>query len=125
MPSTVWFMSITRGDTVCLRANSWRKIGGPLRRFPDFQQMGVKGLVRSGISHGQLRMAQDHAQHVIEIVGDPAGQPSHGFHLLGLVQPLLQLLLLQLGLLAQAAGWRCGIHERIRRGCRLRHGICR
>ena len=62
--------------------------------------MGEKGLVRLSISHGQLRMAEDHAQHVVEIVGDPARQTSHGFHLLGLVQPLLQLLLLQFGLLA-------------------------
>jgi hypothetical protein len=32
----------------------------------------------------QLGIADDHAQRVVEVVGDAAGQPAHRVHLLGL-----------------------------------------
>ncbi len=55
-------------------ASSWRLARGsasPIRR-----------LSRSSEAH-------DDGQHVVEIVGDAAGQLAHGFHLLGLPQRLL------------------------------------
>ena len=32
----------------------------------------------------QLAVALDHREQVIEVMGDAAGQPTHGFHFLGL-----------------------------------------
>ena len=38
-----------------------------------------------------FRMAENHAQHVVEVVGHAAGQPAHRFDLLGLAELLPQL----------------------------------
>ena len=76
------------------------EVGGALGRLPDFLQVGVERLRRVHLLQRQLRVAEDHAQHVVEIVGHAAGQPAHGFHLLGLGQLRLQLLLLLLRPLA-------------------------
>ena len=42
-------------------------------------------------------MAEDHAQHVVEVVGDASRQPADRFHLLGLDELSLQLLALRCG----------------------------
>ncbi|EKD38173.1 MAG: hypothetical protein ACD_75C00840G0003 [uncultured bacterium] len=45
-------------------------------------------------------MTKNNAQHIVEIVGHPAGEPPHRLQFLGLNQLLFQLPVLFLGLLA-------------------------
>ncbi|MFN8583020.1 MAG: hypothetical protein U0163_18850 [Gemmatimonadaceae bacterium] len=40
---------------------------------------------------GELGDGVDHREHIVEIVGDPAGQTPHAFHLLCVLQLQLQL----------------------------------
>jgi len=42
---------------------------------------------------GQFRMTEDNSQHVVEIMGHAAGQPSHCLHLLGLTELFLKFFL--------------------------------
>ena len=37
---------------------------------------------------GEVQAAENHGQHIVEVVGDASGQLPHGFHLLGLAQLL-------------------------------------
>ncbi len=76
------------------------EVGGALGGLADLLQVGMERLRRVHLLQGQLRVAEDHRQHVVEVVGHAAGQPAHRFHLLGLAQLRLQLLPLRLGPLA-------------------------
>ena len=62
------------------------EFGGADGRLLDFAQILEKRTLRRGLPKGQLHMAQNGLQHVVEIVGDAAGQSTHGFDLLHLVQ---------------------------------------
>ena len=48
---------------------------------------------RIRLGQGQLCMAEDHAEHVVIIMGDPARQLSDRFHLLGLTELLREVAL--------------------------------
>ena len=61
----------------------------------------MEGLVRPDPLQGQFRVPQDDAQHIVEVVGHPAGQPSHRLNLLGLGQLGLELLIVLLGQLSR------------------------
>ena len=67
------------------------QVRGTFRRLADTLQVRGQFLIRINLAQGQLCMAKDHAQHVVEVVGDPSGQTAYGFHLLGLGQLALQL----------------------------------
>ena len=62
------------------------EVGGALGGLADFLEIVMERLGRVHLVQGQLRMAEDHAQHVVEIMGHAAGQPAHRFHLLGLLK---------------------------------------
>ena len=67
------------------------EVGGALGRLADFLQVGMERLRRVHLLEGQLRMPEDHPQHVVEVVRHAARQPAHRFHLLGLVQLRFEL----------------------------------
>ena len=67
------------------------QVRGTFRRLADALQVRGQFLIRINLAEGQLCVAQNHAQHVVEVVGDPSGQTAYGFHLLGLSQLALQL----------------------------------
>ena len=50
----------------------------------DLLEILLNRYLRIQLVHYQLGMADDHTEHVVEIVGHTARQPAHGFHLLGL-----------------------------------------
>ena len=86
--------SIGRGEKVCLRREGQqlaREGGGTFPGLADLLQIGEERIVRGDLIHGHLRMAQDDAEHVVEIVGDAAGEAADGFHLLGLEELILEL----------------------------------
>ena len=62
---------------------------------------GISADLGEGIAHGygcffigsgNVRLQQDGAEDVVEIMGHPAGKPSYGFHLLRLAELLLELI---------------------------------
>lgn len=70
---------------------------------------------------GEIQAAENHGQHIVEVVGDASGQLTHGFHLLGLSQLLLGLhalgdlicdTLLQLGVERLEPGQKPGVVDR-------------
>ena len=63
--------------------------------------------------HGHLRVAENDAEHVVEIVRHAAGQPTDGLHLLGMEQLVVQPLALRLDPLARGhvAGDAAQAHE--------------
>ena len=68
------------------------QIGGALGRLANVLQAGMERMRALQPPERQFAMADDDAQHVVEIMGDAAGQPAHGFHLLRLDQLHLQFL---------------------------------
>ncbi len=70
--------------------------------LPYFLYVGIERLGRVQLLKCQFRMAKNYPQHVVEVVGHTAGQPTHRFHLLGLQQLALQYLLFLFSLLALA-----------------------
>ena len=52
------------------------QVGGALGGLPDFLEVGMKRLGRVHLVQGQFRIAEDHAQHVVEIMGHAARQPA-------------------------------------------------
>ena len=76
----------------------------------------MERLGRINLGQRHLRVAEDHAQHVVEVMGHAAGQPPDRFHLLGLEQLRLQFLPLLLGPLA--FGNIAGDPQDARSGCR-------
>ena len=80
-----------------------RLLAGKRKQLPGYVRGTIGGLVnflkvgmqRMGWVHilqGQFCITQDHAEHIVEIVGHAARQSSHRFHLLGLVKLPLQFL---------------------------------
>ncbi len=76
------------------------EISGPTGCIVDVAQAGVERLLRGKFAQGQFGVTEDDRQHVVEVMGDAAGQPPYAFHLLGLRQLSLQLLPLRLRLFA-------------------------
>ena len=66
------------------------QVGRANRRLAHLQDVGMELLVRIHLLERQLRMPEDHAEHVVEVVGDAARQPADGFHLPGLLKLGLQ-----------------------------------
>ena len=65
-----------------------RRLAGLL----DFADVAAVRLGRQvGILEQQLAISEDGRQHVVEVVGDAAGEPSDGIHLLRLVVLLLEI----------------------------------
>jgi hypothetical protein len=63
-----------------------RQLGRPHGRPADLLDARTERLIGVHLLDGQLRVSEDHAQHVVEVMGDPARQAAHRFHLLGLVE---------------------------------------
>ena len=63
-----------------------RQVGRAFGGFADFLEVGMERLGRVHLLQGQLGMAEDDAQHVVEVVGHAARQPTDRFHLLGLLE---------------------------------------
>ena len=92
---TVSLRSSTLGERGRLLAGEGQQlageIGGPFRRFADLQQGEVHRMVRSDMHDRHLCMADDHTQHVVEVVRHSSRQPADGFHFLRLEQLSLEL----------------------------------
>src|SRR5690606_40933015 len=61
-------------------------LGGP----GDLREIGAERAVRVEAAGDELRVAQDHGEHVVEVVGDAPGELPHRFHLLGLAELFLE-----------------------------------
>ena len=59
--------------------------------FQDFVHAAAESVLRVEAFLQKLRVADDHAEKIIEIVGDPAREPAHGFHFLRLTKFFLEL----------------------------------
>ncbi len=73
------------------------QVGGSFAGFSDLLQIRVKGPGWVHLFQSHVGMSDDHAEHVVEIMGHAAGQPAHGFHFLGLDQLTFQLFSLCFG----------------------------
>jgi hypothetical protein len=60
----------------------------PLGRFLDIFQPSMDRISRADRHHAQFRIAEDRPQHIVEVVGHPAGQPADRLHFLGLFKLL-------------------------------------
>ena len=94
VPATASFRSSTFGLTVCLRAkaSSCPVISAErcaARRIS--MQVLVQRLPGLHLRQRHLHVADDHLQHVVEVVRHPAGKLPHRLHLLRLAQLILQL----------------------------------
>ena len=80
-----------------LNASNWRvmETARPAAFWICSTHLLVKS-VRAFAVLEQIAIAADDGQQIIEVVRDAARQPAHGFHLVGLPQPFLELLLLLL-----------------------------
>ena len=58
--------------------------------FQNFRKITVQRMRGIDLIYGYFGIASDGLKHVVEIMGHPAGQSSHGLHLLRLVQLYLQ-----------------------------------
>ena len=90
---TTLFRSTILGASICLRlkASSWRvrevaRCGG----IGDLLRVSAHGGLVADTSQQELGVSRDHHEQVVEVVGDAAGEPADGFHLLGLAKLLLQ-----------------------------------
>ena len=63
---------------------------GPLRALRDLVEVRGRGMAGRDPSAGEIGKAQHHRKHVVEVMGDAAGEASHRFHPLGLCEPGLQ-----------------------------------
>jgi len=67
-----------------------RQIGRPMCAARDFLQVGPRRMVGLQMVEGQIDIAKDGHEHVVEIVRHAAGQPPDGLHLLRLPQLVFQ-----------------------------------
>ena len=67
------------------------EVGGALGGFADLHQVVMERPGRIHLRERQLRMPDDHPQHVVEVVGHAASQPPHRFHLVGLAELVFEL----------------------------------
>jgi hypothetical protein len=73
------------------------EVGRPLRRRVDVaDELPHRGL-RRGLRQGEIRIAEDHHQQVVEVVGDSPGQDAETFEFLRLLHPPLEDQALVLG----------------------------
>ena len=86
--------ALAAGESEQLTRDVSRAVGGG----NDLGQIDVQWIVLGHLVQGQFRVADDHAQHVVVVVGHAAGQTSHGLHLLGLEQLGLKSLAVGFGL---------------------------
>ncbi len=61
-----------------------RQRRGALGGAADLRRLFANGRIRRRVLHDQARVTEDGGQHVVEVVGDAAGQLADGFHLLRL-----------------------------------------
>jgi len=58
-----------------------RQVRGPPSRVQDVLQEPLQAPVAVDPFQGQLRVPDDHAEHVVEIMGDAPRETAHGLHL--------------------------------------------
>ncbi len=75
-------------------------LGGAGGGVGDLREIGVQGGVGRHLVQGDLRIAEDDTQHVVEIVRHAPGQPADGLHLLAVEELVLQSLPFRLDPLA-------------------------
>ncbi len=76
------------------------EVGTAFRRHADLLEFGKCGVCGVDLGLGQLRVAENHAEHVVEIVRHASGQTAYGLQFLRLGQLAAQPLLFFLSLLA-------------------------
>ena len=76
-----------------------RAVGG----FLNLLEASLLKIVGAFAIDQQIAVPANHRQQIIEIVRHAAREPAHGFHLVGLAQPLFELLLLVLSALHAGA----------------------
>ena len=64
------------------------QVSGLEGAFEHAFQVGPVGAALVQVFHGQLGVADDHREDIVEVVGDAPGQVADGLHLLGLAQLL-------------------------------------
>ena len=80
-----------------------RELGGALAGLRESpRRPRASGRPASRSREQQLRVAEDHREHVVEVVRHAAGQPADGLHLLRLAELLLGLAQRLLGALARS-----------------------
>ena len=75
------------------------ELAGARARLLHFRQALLRRMLRHEILPGQLDVADDRAEDVVEVVGHAAGEGAEGLHLLRLAQRRLQPLPRRLGVL--------------------------
>ena len=86
------FRSSTRGCSTCLRLNASSCRVSEAARSAERRiscDVAARRIVVRQLLEQQVGVAEDRGQDVVEVVRDPAGQPTHGFHLVRLPQLLL------------------------------------
>ena len=68
-----------------------RQVGSALAGLLDLGQLDPHRVLRLQASGGELRVAQDGREQVVEIVRDASRQPPHRFHLLGVAELFFEL----------------------------------
>ena len=90
---TTAFRSRTLGASICLRlkASSWRVSEVARSAALAISCAGPRdsGSLADALQQ-ELAVAGDHHEQIVEVVGDAAGEPADGFHLLRLAELLLQ-----------------------------------
>ena len=93
MLCTSRLMSTALTSCGCWRENASRRctrVGGALGGLArDSSRRWMRGLSSPRRRERDVDVAEDHGQHVVEVVRDAAGQPADRFHLLRLAQRLL------------------------------------
>ena len=90
---TTLLRSSTFGASICLRLNASKLAGqggGAPGGIGDLLGGSAKRRVRAEAIKQELGVTGDHHQQVVEVMSDASGKPTHGFHLLGLAELLLQ-----------------------------------
>ena len=64
--------------------------GGALGGVGDLLRVSAQRGIGADAFQQEFGVSRDHHQQVVEVVGDAAGEPADGFHLLGLAELLLQ-----------------------------------
>jgi hypothetical protein len=60
------------------------EIAGPSGLLFGYLSASMDRISRADRHHAQFRIAEDRPQHIVEVVGHPAGQPADRLHFLGL-----------------------------------------
>ena len=68
------------------------EVCGPLSSSLDLLEVGAQRVFRPQAREDQVRVAEDHGEHVVEVVCHAAREPPDGLHLLRLTKLVLQAL---------------------------------